>query len=219
MRERGRVLLPELDKLFAFAGLGDLSPVDFPKSKGAIFDALFNCLKLRILRILEGVCDFAVLGRCNIVGFDWKDDCEDLNVFVEALKSVGTCFSLFALDEGLELKDLNGGPIEESFELGLELVCMGLSGLKKLDSLLRTAGDAANNVSIVLSDRDGRCLLGKLALLDSSDPYSSCVPSSSEESGMTGSGLDTASLRKVRDGFLSSALLAAFLSLGAGLGS
>lgn len=44
----------------------------------------------------------------------------------------------------------------------LEGGCIGLSGLKKLESLLRTAGDAGNcdSVSIVLSDKDCRGLRG-----------------------------------------------------------
>lgn len=38
---------------------------------------------------------------------------------------------------------------------------MGLSGLKKLERLLDTAGDGGNweSVSMVLSDKDGRCFL------------------------------------------------------------
>jgi hypothetical protein len=84
---------------------------------------------------LTGVCDFGAP-----------------NVFVEARKSVGIYFSLLELEVGLELKDRNVEPLEESLEPGLEEGCIGLSGLKKFESRLRIAGEAGMfcKVSIVL---------------------------------------------------------------------
>jgi hypothetical protein len=68
----------------------------------------------------------------------------------------------------LIVRGVGGGGISPSFELGLELfpiadaglerVCIGRSGEKKLDFLLWLAGEGGTEarLSIVLSDSDGR---------------------------------------------------------------
>lgn len=136
-------------------------------------------------------------------------------MLVEARKSGGMAVSLLEL-EGLEVKERIGGPIEKSFELDpgldeLEVERMGLSELKNPESRFRTAGEEGIfcNVSIVLSDSDGRDLLpnGWAFKLCSSRVPSSCVPSSSSKSGRTSS----CSRRTDFEGFLKRALLLGFL--------
>jgi hypothetical protein len=138
-----------------------------------------------------------------------------LKVLVEARKSGGMVVSLLEL-EGLEVKERIGGPIEKSFELDpgldeLEVERMGLLELKKPESRFRTAGEEGIfcNVSIVLSDNDGRDLLPNGWALKICSPRvpSSCVPSSPSSCGRTSS----CSRRTGFEDFLNRALLLDFL--------
>jgi len=109
---------------------------------------------------------------------------------------------------GLELKDRTGGPIDESLDPGLEELCKGLPGLKKLESCFRIAGEAGMfwRVSMVLSDNDGLLfLLTGWDSLSSSVWHGPSVISCSVESGRTGS----CSRRAAFEGLLNRALLMA----------
>lgn len=94
------VLLP--DRVFGrsavdFTGLGD------PSAGSVAF------------RMLDGVLrDFIVLGRFSGV-LTWMVDCGGRKVFVDARKSTTLdCFGTPALEDGLELTDLDGGLIDGS---------------------------------------------------------------------------------------------------------
>jgi len=158
------VVLPDLilPKFVDLTGLGEFSRTELSKLGGGAFAAE----PVLRLRMLPGVLsDLAVLGRLRGV-CDSSDVCRCWNVFVDARKSVAMSLSLLELDVGLALKDLKGGAMNESLELGLEEDCIGLSGLKNVESLLRTAGDAGMmfcSVSMVLSDSD-RWSLGSTSL-------------------------------------------------------
>ena len=120
-----------------------------------------------------------------------------MKVLVEARKSRGVALGGPALEDGLEPNNREGGLIEPSeLDPGLDL-CVplevgrtGLSALKKLEALLRTAGEEGIfcRVSIVRSDKDGRGFRLMLAL-NGSPSSTGRVPSpcakscSSPESG------------------------------------
>jgi len=137
--------------------------VEEPKfGDGSLEDA---SLGSTLPRMLEGVLrDLAVPGRLRGV-WAGRVDWGGLKVFVEARKSTGTELEGPALDDGLELTDLDGGLIEVS-ELDpgrevcvpLEVGRIGLSDVKKLDPRFRIAGDDGMfcRVSMVRSDNEGR---------------------------------------------------------------
>jgi hypothetical protein len=122
-------------------------------------------------------------------------------VFVEARKSTGTELDGPALDDGLELTDLDGGLIEVSeldpgreFCVPLEVGRIALSEVKKLEPLFRTAGDDGMfcRVSMVRSDNEGRGFRGTATpnFCSSSTgmpPFPGANSSSSEESRRTNS--------------------------------
>lgn len=191
-----KVLLPDLRAGRAlFTGLGDLSRTEEPK-----FGSLdWTLLGGGMLRAVEGVLeDLAVLGRFKGVYVE-TEDCGCLNVFVEALKS-----------RGIDLTEPDPEP-DPALEVGLLTARdggrIGLSLLKKLDRLLRTAGEDGIfcSVSIVRSEREGRGLLGRPCCASSS----TTVPICSSITSSLGSCFIS---RKVgREGFLNIASPLGFL--------
>lgn len=161
-----------------------------------------------VLRVVEGVFeDLAVLGRFRGVWVD-IDDCGGLKLFVEARKSIGKEVTEPlpepepALEVGL-LTDREGGRI-------------GLSPLKKLDRLLRTAGEEGIfcNVSIVRSDKEGRGFRGRSCCASSS----TTVSIFSFVASFTSLISDFASRKAGREGFLKRASPLAFRRTVCGAG-
>jgi hypothetical protein len=97
-----------------FTGLGDLRRRDEPNPDEEAFGK-DSSAGAAAFRVLDGVFrDFPVLGRFSGV-LTSMVDCGGRKVFVDARKSTGIdCFEPPALDDGLELTDLDGGLIDGS---------------------------------------------------------------------------------------------------------